>query len=164
MTPQKKQEQEKQPPRVSVVVVSRNRVELLRRCLDSIEKSEGRETFQVILVDNGSSDGSDQLDSAFPKVQFIRLPKNFGLTKALNIGWRAADAEYVLFLHDDTEVEPGTVVRLAETLDAHSDVAAVCPLLVDADGRPAQQLGEKNRNGAKHLRRPPEGDSKNRGR
>ena len=141
MTPQKKQEQEKQPPRVSVVVVSRNRVELLRRCLDSIEKSEGRETLQVILVDNGSSDGSDQLDSEFPKVQFIRLPKNFGLTKALNIGWRAADAEYVFFLHDDTELEPGTVLRLAETLDAQSDVAAVCPLLVDAEGRPAPQLG-----------------------
>ena len=38
-----------------------------------------------------------------------RLPKNFGLTKALNLGWRAADAEYVFFLHDDTEVQPATV-------------------------------------------------------
>ena len=141
MTPQKNQEALKQPPRVSVVVVSHNRLELLRRCLDSIEKSEGRETLQVILVDNGSFDGSAQLDSDFPKVQFIRLPKNFGLTKALNIGWRAADAEYVFFLHDDTEIEPATVLRLAEVLDAHSDVAAVCPLLVDGEGRPAPQLG-----------------------
>jgi GT2 family glycosyltransferase len=141
LTPQKNQEQEKQPPRVSVVVVSHNRVELLRRCLGSIEKSEGRDTLQVILVDNGSSDGCADLDSGFPKVQFIRLPKNFGLTKALNIGWRAADAEYVLFLHDDTEIEPATVLRLAEVLDAHSDVAAVCPLLVDGEGRPAPQLG-----------------------
>ena len=40
--------------------------------------------------------------TSFPNVQYIRLPKNFGLTKALNLGWRAADAEYVLFLHDDT--------------------------------------------------------------
>ena len=61
------------------------------------------------MVDNGSTDGSAQLDADFPNVQFIRLPKNFGLTKALNLGWRAADAEYVLFLHDDTEVEPSTV-------------------------------------------------------
>ena len=141
MTPQKTREPEKQPPRVSVVVVSHNQVELLRRCLDSIEKSEGRETLQVILVDNGSFDGSAQLDSDFPKVQFIRLPKNFGLTKALNIGWRAADAEYVLFLHDDTEIEPAMVPRLAAVLDAHSDVAAVCPLLVDGEDRPAPQLG-----------------------
>jgi len=122
-------------------VVSRNRVDLLRRCLESIAKSEGRATLQVIVVDNGSSDGSAQLDDEFPDIQWIRLPKNFGLTKAWNLGWRAADAEYVFFLHDDTEVEPGTVLRLAEVLDANPDVAAVCPVLVDAEGRPAPQLG-----------------------
>jgi GT2 family glycosyltransferase len=142
LTPQPKSEQEKKPPRVSVVVVSRNRVALLRRCLESLEKSEGRDTLQIVVVDNGSSDGSAQLDAPFPQVQFIRLPKNFGLTKALNLGWRAADAEYVLFLHDDTEVEPATVLRLAEILDARPEVAAVCPLLVDGEGRPAPQLGQ----------------------
>jgi len=142
LTPQQKPEKEKQPPRVSVVVVSHNRVDLLRACLESIERSEGRPTLQVILVENGSTDGSAQLDAEFPNVQFIRLPKNFGLTKALNLGWRAADAEYVLFLHDDTRVEPGTVLRLAEALDAHPEAAAVCPMLVDDSGQPAPQFGE----------------------
>jgi GT2 family glycosyltransferase len=141
LTPQQYPEQEKQPPRVSAVVVSCNRAELLRRCLESLEQSEGRETLQIIVVDNGSTDGSAQLDADFPQAQFIRLPKNFGLTKALNIGWRAADAEYVFFLHDDTEVEPGAAIRLAETLDANPDAAAVCPLLVAGDGQPAPQLG-----------------------
>ena len=124
-----------------MVVVSRNRAALLRRCLESLEKSEGRETLQIVVVDNGSSDGSAQLDADFPHMQFIRLPKNFGLTKAMNIGWRAADAEYVLFLHDDTEVEPGAAIRLAETLDANPNAAAACPLLVGDDGQPAPQLG-----------------------
>jgi GT2 family glycosyltransferase len=113
----------------------------LRRCLESIEKSEARATLQVIVVDNGSTDGSAQLDTAFPTVQFVTLPKNFGLTKALNLGWRAADTPYVFFLHDDTEIEPTTVARLADVLDANPAAAAVCPLLVDADGRPAPQLG-----------------------
>ena len=90
---------------------------------------------QVIVVDNGSSDGSAQIGDDFPNVQFIRLPKNFGLTKALNLGWRAADAEYVFFLHDDTEVQPSTIGTLADALDAHADAAAVCPLLVDDAGR-----------------------------
>jgi GT2 family glycosyltransferase len=141
LTPQIDSDREKPPPRASVVVVSRNRAACLRRCLESLEKSEGRETIQIIVVDNGSQDGSAQLDADFPKAQFIRLPKNFGLTKALNLGWRAADAAYVLFLHDDSEVEPGTVLRLAETLDANPDAAAVCPLLVDGEGRPAPQFG-----------------------
>jgi len=113
----------------------------LRRCLGSIDKSEGRESLQVVVVDNGSTDGSAQLDDEFPNVQWIRLPKNFGLTKAWNLGWRAADAAYVFFLHEDTEVEPGTVARLAEALDSNPEAAAVCPLLVDGEGRPAPQLG-----------------------
>ncbi len=114
---------------------------MFRQCLESIEASEGRARLQVIAVDNGSNDGSAQVGDDFPNVQAIRLPKNFGLTKALNLGWRAADAEYVFFLHDDTRIEPSTVGVLATTLDNHSDVAAVCPLLVDEQGRPAPQLG-----------------------
>jgi len=134
-------EQQKPAPRVSVVVVSHDRVDWLRRCLASIENSAGRERYQVIVVENGSQDGSAQLDLDFPNAQWIRLPKNFGLTKAWNLGWRAADAEFVLFLHCDTEVEPGAIARMADVLDANSDTVAVCPLLVGEDGRPAPQLG-----------------------
>ena len=125
-----------------MVVVSHNRKPLLENCLASLEKSEGRDTLQVIVVDNGSRDGSAGLDAQFAQVQWIRLPKDFGLTKAMNLGWRAADSELVFFLHDDTEVEPGTVVRLAETLETHPEVAAVCPLLVGENGMPAPQLGK----------------------
>ena len=67
---------------------------MLRQCLAALEKSEGRERLQIVVVENGSMDGSEQLDSEFPDLQWIRLPKNFGLTKAMNLGWRAADAEY----------------------------------------------------------------------
>ena len=131
-----------------MVVVSRNRAELLRACLEALEKSQGRGSFQIIVVDNGSADGSGQLESEFPNTRFLRLPKNFGLTRALNIGWRAAGAEYVLFLHEDTQVEPDAIERLAAMLDDQSDAAAVCPLLVDDEGNPAPQLGSL----------PPDGD------
>jgi GT2 family glycosyltransferase len=147
LTPQPTTEQEKQPPRASIVVVSRNRVDDLRRCLQSIENSKDRERHQVIVVDNGSTDGAAQLDNEFPNTQFIRLPKNFGLTKAWNLGWRAADAEYVLFLHDDTSLAPDTIALLADALDTNTDAAAVCPLLVDNSGNPAPQLGKLPPNG-----------------
>ena len=124
-----------------MVVVSWNRAEMLRNCLASLEKSHDRERLQIIVVDNGSTDGSAQMESEFPKTRFFRLPKNFGLTKALNIGWRAAEADYILFLHEDTEVEPEAISHLADVLDSHGDAAAVCPLLVDETGRPAPQLG-----------------------
>jgi len=125
-----------------VVVVSYNRAQRLRACLASIENSNGRETLQSIVVDNGSMDGSAQLGDEFAAVRFFRLPKNFGLTKAMNIGWRAGEADYLLFLHDDAELEPEAVGVLADVLDASPDVAAVCPLLIDEQGRPAPQLGK----------------------
>src|SRR5215469_9127333 len=100
------------------------------------------------MVDNGSTDGGAPLEEDFPHGRFFRLPKNFGLTKAMNIGWRAAEADYVLFLHDDTELEPAAVERMAAVLDARSDAAAVCPLLVDEEGQPAPQIGDL----------PPDGD------
>ena len=114
---------------------------MLRQCLAALEESEGREKLQIVVVENGSTDGSAQLDSEFPDLQWIRLPKNFGLTKAMNLGWRAADAEYVFFLHDDAVVPPEAAMRLADALDANPDAAAVCPLLVDAEGEPAPQFG-----------------------
>jgi hypothetical protein len=141
LTPRLNPEEPPAPPRVSVVVVSHNRVERLRACLESLEKSDGRERLQLIVVDNGSRDGSSQLEPDFPKVQFSKLPKNFGLTKAMNIGWRAADAECVFFLHEDTEVAPDAIALLADVLDTTTEAAAVCPLLVDDEGRPAPQLG-----------------------
>ena len=124
-----------------MVVISYNRRELLEKCLRSVEASSGRERLQIIVVDNGSTDGSAQIDNEFPNVEFMRLPKNFGLTKALNIGWRAADAEYVFFLHDDTEVDPRAAMLLADTLDANTDAAGACPLLLNEEGKPAPQLG-----------------------
>ena len=129
------------PPRVSVVLVSHNRAALLRSCLESLEASHGRETLQIIVVDNGSVDGSALLEADFPNLRFFRLPKNFVLTKALNIGWRSAEADYVLLLHEDTQVEPDTIERLAAVLDENPEAAAVCPLLVDEEGRPSPQFG-----------------------
>jgi len=110
---------------------------------------------QVIVVDNGSTDGSAQLEEDFPRVQFSRLPKNFGLTKAMNIGWRAAEADYVLFLHEDTELEPAAIGRLAAALDGTPDAAAVAPLLLNEQGTPAPQLGELPPDGTYRPAQPP---------
>ena len=128
-------------PRVSAIVVSHNRVALMRRCLESLERSEGRETIEVIVVDNGSRDGSAGLEAEFPNTCFMRLPRNFGLTKALNIGIRSAHADYLLLLHDDTELAPNAVALLADTLDNVAEAGGVCPLLVDTEGKPAPQVG-----------------------
>ena len=126
---------ENQTPRISVIIVSLNRVESLRASLQAL----GAE-YQVIVVDNGSVDGSQNIVQEFPHIRFHQLPKNFGLTKALNIGLRAAEGEYLVCLHDDVLITADAVARLAGYLESHPDAGAVCPLLTDADGNPVPQV------------------------
>jgi N-acetylglucosaminyl-diphospho-decaprenol L-rhamnosyltransferase len=95
---------------------------------------------QIVIVDNGSSDGAGTLGDEFPSVRFSRLPKNFGLTKALNVGVRSAEGEYILCLHDDTLITGESVTRLADFLESRPDVGAVSPLLMDEAGNPVPQV------------------------
>ena len=113
--------------RTSVVMVSRNCVDQLRRCLTSIDLTAGRETLQVIVVDNGSQDGSGQLDQEFPATNFLRLPKNFGQTKALNIGIRGAKGEFVLLLEPYFEFVSDAIPQLVARLERDVEAGAVCP-------------------------------------
>jgi N-acetylglucosaminyl-diphospho-decaprenol L-rhamnosyltransferase len=126
---------EAQAKRVSVVIVSFNRAEKLRRSLKALGDAH-----QILVVDNGSRDDTAELEAEFPAARFIRLPKNFGLTKALNIGVRAADGEYILFLHDDAAMTGEAVSKLADFLEARQDVGAACPLLTNDAGTRMPQV------------------------
>jgi N-acetylglucosaminyl-diphospho-decaprenol L-rhamnosyltransferase len=123
--------------RVSIVIVAHNRAEELRKSLTALG-----ETHQVLVIDNGSTDDTPELSADFPAARFIRLPKNFGLTKALNIGVRAADGTLLLFLHDDTVISGENVTKLADFLDDRQDVGAVCPLLTNEAGQRVRQVRE----------------------
>ncbi len=124
-----------EPRRVSIAIVSLNRAESLRRSLELLGDAH-----HIVVVDNGSQDGSAAVGDPYPGVRVMRLPKNFGLTKALNIGLRAAESEYLLCLHDDTLISGEAVKQLADYLETHPEVGAVCPLLMDVQGNPALQL------------------------
>jgi GT2 family glycosyltransferase len=125
---------ERTTPRISVVIVSFYRNDQLRESLKLLGTDH-----QVIVVDNGSA-GIAELNAEFPAARWSRLPKNFGLTKALNIGIRASEGEYILFLHDDVRITSDAVTRLADYLESHAEPVAVCPLLTDASGKPVPQI------------------------
>jgi len=125
------------PLRTSVLVVSYNMAEALRRCLTALDQSAARESFEIIVVDNGSEDDSLAVIDSFPKVTPLRLPRNFGFVKALNIAMRTAKAEFFLFLNPKTEVLPDTVAALTARLDQAPDAVAVSPALTTPDGQPA---------------------------
>src|SRR5580698_3910085 len=127
-------------PRVSAILVTLNQIEPLRRAVAALERSADRERLEILVVDLGSDDGSAQLDSEFPAIVTLRLPHNFGATKAMNVSTRTAKGELMFYLSPDVEVEPDTVRKLADKLEEDSDAAAVCPLLVDQEGKPASRI------------------------
>jgi GT2 family glycosyltransferase len=125
----------KAAPKVTALIVSHNNAPALRKCLDALQKSNNRDQLEILVVDNGSWDESPRLDTEFPGVTFLRMPRNFGRTKALNIGIRTAAGELLFFLSPHVLVHADTVGKLVDHLGAADDATvAVCPSLRGAAG------------------------------
>ena len=100
------------PPSVSIVIVNWNGLHLLDDCLRSLRAQTFR-SFEVVLVDNGSSDGSAEwVAEHFPEVRLLALPENEGFCGGNNAGIRVARGEFVALLNNDTEAEPDWLEQL----------------------------------------------------
>jgi N-acetylglucosaminyl-diphospho-decaprenol L-rhamnosyltransferase len=118
-------------PDVSVVVVSFNAREHLQRCLSAVDG----EAYEVVVVDNGSNDGSGELVQArFPLVQLLQLDSNVGLPAANNAGIRVASGRYILLLNSDAWPREHGIAELARLVDAHPEIGAAGPRLLNPDG------------------------------
>jgi GT2 family glycosyltransferase len=136
---------EPQAPRVSAILVGYNQAPALRRAIAALEGSRDRDRLEILVVDCGSRDESTQLDTDYPAINMLRLPHHLGAARAMNIATRTAKGDLLFFVSPNVEVGPETVTALADRLQPDADapeteVAAVCPLLVDADGRPASRI------------------------
>jgi len=128
------------PPRVSIVIVTRNQSRALRRCMEALTKSTIADKCEIIVVDNASTDGSNAIQDDFESMTYLRLPKNFGYTKAANIALRSTLADSILFLDPRVELAANAVEALAAEVTEESDAAAACASLASPDGAPAKIL------------------------
>lgn len=109
-------------PKVSIIILNWNGKKFLKTCLDSLRKQTLKD-FEVILVDNGSIDGSQEfIERNFPEVKLIELDKNYGVPKALNIGiieaFKNSKVKYVTLLNNDTKAEPNWIEELMKVVDS----------------------------------------------
>ncbi len=133
---------ERQPPQVAVLVVSHNTRDLTLRLLSSLERDGDRTRWEVVVLDNESSDGSaDAIEQAHPWVRVIRNVPQRGFAAALNQGIGLTVAPTVVALNPDTVVPAGAIGRLVGALERDPRVAAVGPLIRRPDGR-AQRQGQ----------------------
>lgn len=124
---------------VTVIIVSYRRGAVLRSCLEALEKSKDRERLQIIVLDAGNYDTTTQYDLDFPANTFLRMPRNFGASKALNIGIRSAKAGLLFFLDPAIQVQPDTIPKLVEALESIPEAGAVMPLLTNSSGAAVPQ-------------------------
>jgi GT2 family glycosyltransferase len=109
--------------RCTVVIPNVNGEEFLPRCLNALS-SQSIQDFDVIIVDDGSTDGSVGLvHESFPAVRVIELGANHGFARAMNVGIEAATGQYVVLLNNDTEAAPDWLAELVACMERHPGAA-----------------------------------------
>lgn len=121
---------------LSIIIVSWNVEEKLKKNIASIYNSEGDFSFEVFVVDNNSDDNSvDMIKKEFPQVKIIANNENLGFAKANNLGLKYAGGKYVLFLNPDMEVIPDTLDLMLGWMDNHKEAGIAGCRLIDSEGK-----------------------------
>lgn len=113
-------------PELSIIVVSYNTKELLKKCLESLEKVKNELDFETIVVDNASSDGSPEMVSKkYKSFKLLKSEKNLGFSAGNNLARKDVNGKHVLFLNSDTVVHKGTLKGTVQYMKSHKDVGAL---------------------------------------
>lgn len=122
-------------PDLSVVVLSWNTKDLTLACLRALANDGSRRSREIVVVDNGSADGSaDAIAAAFPDVRLVRNAENRGYSGGNNQGAREACGRWLCLLNSDTEVRPGALDLLVDWLERNPRYGVAAPRLVHPDG------------------------------
>jgi len=125
------------PMKTSIVIVSFNTKYYLHRCLDSIRRYPPSFSYEIIVVDNASGDGSPEMVSLlFPETTLIRSSKNLGFAAANNLAINVAGGELIFFFNSDAELLPGSLEPLIEHFQMNPETGIVGPTEQFENGNP----------------------------
>jgi hypothetical protein len=133
-------------PLVSIVIVNYNGKEFLRECIDSVLHSL-YPNFEIIVVDNGSKDGSQNFIQSLPKkfsvIKFIFNEINVGPAKARNQALEIAKGKYVAFIDNDTRVDPNWLINAIKVFESDLTIGACqCKLILEGTNNIIDSVGE----------------------
>lgn len=117
-------------PELTVIVINWNTCGLLRDCLRSVTAGDAQEEHAIIVVDNGSTDGSaEMVEREFPQVRLLRNLENLGFAKANNQALRMASTPYACLLNSDVVVPVNTLKGMVDYMESNRECAACAPAL-----------------------------------
>ena len=121
-------------PKVSIIIVNYNGKELLQKCLDSLLKVN-YDNFEIILVDNNSTDGTVEfITKNYPSLIIIKLDSNKGFAEPNNVAAKISKGKYLLFLNNDTVVTPNFISEMVKVMETDKKIAICQSLLLKPDG------------------------------
>ena len=130
----KKINEDMSAPKVSIIIVNYNGKELLQKCLDSLLKVNYN-NFEIILVDNNSTDGSVEfITKNYPSLIIIKLDSNKGFAEPNNVAAKISKGKYLLFLNNDTVVTPNFISEMVKVMETDKKIAICQSLLLKPDG------------------------------
>ena len=128
--------------KVTIIIPNYNGKHFMEPCLKSLAEQTCKD-FKILVVDNASTDGSVKyMKEEYPEIETLVLEKNYGFSKAVNVGIRHADTPYVLLLNNDTTVEPHFVLEMIRAIERSRYIFSVSskmiqmyhPELIDSAG------------------------------
>ncbi|MDA3878360.1 MAG: glycosyltransferase family 2 protein [Halothiobacillus sp.] len=122
---------------LDIIIVNWNAGPQLKTCVDSIIQFGGDYVEKIIVVDNGSVDGSETPVEAIPNVTLIRAGENLGFGQACNLGAKSADSDYLLFLNPDAALFEGTLTKVVNFMQEPANQAVgICGVqLIEESGQ-----------------------------
>ena len=120
---------------LSVCIVNLNAKKYLSKCINSLFKAIGEYSFEIIIVDNNSSDGSKSYIKSFKNVKLIVNNYNYGYTIALNQAIRKGVGENFLILNPDTILENGSIYSILKFLEQEKQIGVIGPKVIDRYGK-----------------------------
>ena len=120
---------------VSVIIINYNTKRLTRKCVESVVRNTKDLLFEVIVIDNGSTDGSkDELSNlGYPNYIYVYNEKNIGFSKANNQAYRIARGEYLFFMNNDMVFVNDVIGNLLEFVKKNKDIGIIGPKFLNPD-------------------------------
>ena len=128
---------------VSIIILSFNTKDLLRECLYSVYSHIKEIAFEVIVVDNASSDDSvAMIQKEYPQVKLQKSKENLGFGKGINLGVNAAKGDFLLFLNSDTRIRDSKLKQMIELMNNDQQIGIIGGQLKNADGSMQRSYGK----------------------
>lgn len=120
---------------LSICIVTYRTRDYLKKCLDSIYSKPPSISFEIVIVDNGSNDGTlEMLASSYPDTQVIANKTNMGYTKPMNQALQCAVGNFLVQLNPDTVIQPGALDIIFNYLQSHPEIGICTPKVLNRDG------------------------------